>query len=117
MILYNYLSNAIKFTGEGGQIDVYVASEGPDAFRISVHDTGIGISPDDLPRLFVEFQQMDTGSGRGHDGTGLGLALTKRIAEALGGHVGVHSAEGTGSTFWLVLPRALRPAPQPAQAA
>lgn len=110
-ILYNYLSNAIKFTPAMGQINVRVTPEEPATFRISVHDTGEGIGEEDLPRLFVEFQQLNT-SGTRSEGTGLGLVLTKRIAEALGGHVGVWSARGKGSTFWVVLPRALRQPPE-----
>jgi PAS domain S-box-containing protein len=104
-VLYNYLSNALKFTPEGGHIMVRVLPEGPDAFRMEVEDTGIGIQSSDLDRLFVEFQQLDAGTGKKHPGTGLGLILTKRIAEAQGGSVGVHSAPGKGSTFFAVLPR------------
>ncbi len=82
-----------------------MAPEGPDAFRLAVEDTGIGIRPEDLGRLFVEFQQLDATAAKKYAGTGLGLALTKRMAEAQGGHVGVHSTPGQGSTFWVVLPR------------
>jgi PAS domain S-box-containing protein len=104
-ILYNYLSNALKFTPDGGQATVRVAPEGPEALRLEVEDTGVGISPEDLGRLFVEFQQLDTGVAKRHPGTGLGLALTRRIVEAQGGHVGVRSTPGTGSVFFAVLPR------------
>ena len=74
-------------------------------FRIEVEDTGIGIKPEDLHRLFVEFQQLDAGTAKKYPGTGLGLALTKRIVEAQGGTVGVRSVLGAGSTFFATLPQ------------
>jgi PAS domain S-box-containing protein len=104
-ILYNYLSNAIKFTPDGGQIHVRITPEGPDLFRIDVQDTGIGIPADDLGKLFLEFQQLDASAGKKYQGTGLGLALTKRLAEAHGGRVDVRSTPGEGSTFSVILPR------------
>src|SRR5437762_10839103 len=104
-VLYNYLSNAIKFTPEEGTIAIRIAPQGPDLFRLDVQDSGIGISPADLGKLFVEFQQLDAGAAKKYQGTGLGLALTKRIVEAQGGQVGVRSAPGTGSVFFAVLPR------------
>ncbi len=104
-VLYNYLSNAIKFTGEGGRITVRAAPEGPKDFRLEVKDTGIGIKPEDLGKLFVEFQQLDATPAKKYQGTGLGLALTKKIVEAQGGRVGVDSTPGHGSVFFAVLPR------------
>jgi signal transduction histidine kinase len=104
-ILYNYLSNAIKFTPDGGSAVVRITPEGPDGFRIDVADTGVGISAEDMGRLFVEFQQLDTTASKKYAGTGLGLALTKRLVEAQGGRVSVHSVLGVGSTFSAVLPR------------
>ena len=105
-ILYNYLSNAIKFTLDGGHVHLRVgAGEDDKTFRIDVEDTGIGIRAEDLGRLFVEFQQLDSGLAKRFQGTGLGLALTKRIAEAQGGRVEVKSVLGQGSTFSVVLPR------------
>jgi signal transduction histidine kinase len=104
-ILYNYVSNAVKFTPEAGRVSIRVAPDGPDGVRFDVEDTGIGIRPDDLGRLFVEFQQLDAGPGKRQQGTGLGLALTKRLVEAQGGHVGVRSTPGRGSVFTAVLPR------------
>src|SRR5205085_3877462 len=104
-VLYNYLSNAIKFTPEEGQITIRLRAEGEDAFLLEVEDTGIGIEPEDLGRLFVEFQQLDAGLTKQYQGTGLGLALTRRIVEAQGGRVGVHSIPGQGSTFFAILPR------------
>ncbi len=104
-ILYNYVSNAIKFAPEEGVVTVRVKAEGAAYFRLEVQDTGIGIRPEDLNRLFVEFQQLDTSSAKQYGGTGLGLALTKRIVEAQGGRVGVSSAPGHGSLFHAILPR------------
>jgi protein-histidine pros-kinase len=106
-ILYNYLSNAIKFTGDQGRIDVSITSEGEDMFRIDVEDTGLGIAPENLRNLFVEFHQLDASAAKRYQGTGLGLALTKRIAEAHGGRVEVRSTLGAGSTFSAILPRAM----------
>lgn len=103
-VLYNYLSNAIKFTPEGGKIQIRTRRESRDLFRIEVEDTGIGIKRDALKDLFVEFQQLDSSTSKRYQGTGLGLALTKRIAEAQGGSVGVESAPGKGSTFFVILP-------------
>jgi PAS domain S-box-containing protein len=104
-VLYNYLSNAIKFTPEEGQVTIRLRGEGEDAFRLEVEDTGRGIEPEDLGRLFVEFQQLDAGLTKQYQGTGLGLALTRRIVETQGGRVGVHSIPGQGSTFYAILPR------------
>jgi PAS domain S-box-containing protein len=104
-ILYNYLSNALKFTPERGHVTVRTAFEEPDAFRLEVADDGAGIAPADRERLFVEFQQLDEGAAKRHPGTGLGLALTRRLAEAQGGRVGVETELGKGSTFFAVLPR------------
>jgi len=104
-MLYNYVSNALKFTPDGGRVSVRVSPEGEGAFRIEVEDTGIGIAPGDLGRLFVEFQQLDGGASKQHAGTGLGLALTKRMIEAQRGSVGVRSTVGAGSVFHAVMPR------------
>jgi protein-histidine pros-kinase len=103
-ILYNYLSNAIKFTPSEGRITIRASQEG-DLFRLDVEDTGIGISEMDLGKLFVEFQQLDAGEAKQYQGTGLGLALTKRLAEGQGGRVAVRSHPGKGSTFSVTLPR------------
>ncbi|MEP7295059.1 MAG: PAS domain S-box protein [Burkholderiales bacterium] len=111
--LYNYVSNAIKFTPEGGRVTIRARADGPEHFRLEVEDTGIGIAPADLARLFVEFQQLDAGMSKQHQGTGLGLALTRRLVQAQGGSVGVRSTPGAGSVFHLVLPRAPVAAPDP----
>jgi protein-histidine pros-kinase len=118
-LLYNYLSNALKFTGEGGHVTLRALPEGADAFRLEVEDTGIGIAPEDLPRLFVEFQQLDSGAAKSFGGTGLGLAIARRLVEAQGGRVAVSSTPGRGSVFSAVLPRGGQPpvADQPPAAA
>jgi signal transduction histidine kinase len=104
-ILYNYLSNALKFTPDSGRVTVRIKPEGCDQFCLEVEDTGIGIMPEDVSRLFMHFQQLDGGTSKRYQGTGLGLALTKRITEAQGGRVGVRSVPGVGSVFFTVLPR------------
>jgi PAS domain S-box-containing protein len=103
-VLYNYLSNAIKFTPERGFIQVRLTPEKTGWFRLEVEDNGIGIKPGDLRRLFIEFQQLDSGSTKKYAGTGLGLALTKRLVEAQGGQVGVRSEAGKGSVFFALFP-------------
>ena len=107
-VAYNYLSNALKFTPDGGRVIVRLQSEGPQLFRLEVEDTGVGIAPEDLGRLFVEFQQLEGGASKRHQGTGLGLALTRRLVEAQGGAVGVRSTPGKGSVFHATLPRHVR---------
>jgi PAS domain S-box-containing protein len=102
-ILYNLLSNALKFTDDGGRIDVQVEVSA-ELMMVRVQDTGIGIRAEDLPRLFREFQQLDTGTARRHQGTGLGLALTRRLVELQDGTIEVASAPGEGSTFTVQLP-------------
>jgi len=104
-VVYNYLSNAIKFTPEGGRVVVRLRPEERECFRIEVEDTGIGIKAEDQHRLFIEFQQLDAGTAKKFAGSGLGLALTKRLVEAQGGTVGVQSVFGAGSIFFATLPR------------
>jgi PAS domain S-box-containing protein len=104
-ILVNLLSNAVKFTPSGGAIGIDIRSWDDDTkMRVSVWDTGIGISAEDIPRLFTPFGQLDSGLARQHEGTGLGLSLVKRLTEMHGGSVWVESEEGKGSTFTLELP-------------
>ena len=103
-VLYNYLSNAIKFTPEGGRIAVRGVPAQPGFFRMEVEDNGEGIEPEDLDKLFVEFQQLEPTTTKKHQGTGLGLALTKKIVEAQGGRVSVQSKPGRGSVFAALLP-------------
>lgn len=112
-VLYNYLSNALKFTPEEGRVELRVLPEGEDFFLIEVEDSGIGIAPEDISKLFVEFQQLDASAAKKYAGTGLGLALTKRIVEAQGGRVGVESRPREGSVFFAVLPRTFAARPPP----
>lgn len=104
-VLYNYLSNAFKFTPEDGRVTVRINPDKDNTFLIEVEDSGIGIPPEDIGRLFVEFRQLDAGMAKKHRGTGLGLALTRSIVEAQGGTVGVRSIPGQGSVFFASLPR------------
>jgi hypothetical protein len=102
-VMFNLLSHAIKFTPDGGRISV-TASRSGDAVVVAVADTGIGIDEKDWPLIFEEFRQISDGSSRAHEGTGLGLALTKRLVELHGGSIRVESAVGAGSTFAFTLP-------------
>jgi len=97
-ILFNLISNAVKFTPEGGTVAISVVVEG-ETLRLSVRDSGVGISADDQDRLFRRFAQLEGASTRRFEGTGLGLALVKEFTELLGGSVGVESTPGKGSTF------------------
>ena len=108
-ILLNLLSNALKFT-EHGQVTLTLQST-PHEVRLAVTDTGRGIPAHAVLELFQEFHQLDTGEGKRYPGTGIGLALSRRFARALGGEIEVRSREGEGSTFTLVLPRRDVPAP------
>jgi len=103
-ILLNYISNAIKFTPVGGHVTVHARFEEGSTFRVEVEDTGMGISPQDIGRLFQDFHRLDGGLSKEIQGTGLGLALTKRLVEAQGGKVGVFSRLGKGSRFFADLP-------------
>jgi signal transduction histidine kinase len=102
-VVLNYLSNAINFTPAGGCVTVRVQGV-DDRLRLEVSDTGPGIAPRDHERVFFEFEQLHGGLGRRTGGTGLGLAVTKRLVEAQGGTVGVASTLGEGSTFYAELP-------------
>jgi signal transduction histidine kinase len=121
-ILFNLLSNASKFTPDRGQIALTVVrTSAPlplpadrageqarlvprDAVWVAVSDTGIGIRPEDMDKLFQEFSQVDSSASRQQQGTGLGLALSRRFVELHGGTIGAESIHGKGSTFWFILP-------------
>ncbi|MDE0297459.1 MAG: response regulator [Candidatus Poribacteria bacterium] len=115
-ILYNLLANGVKFTNEGGRVTTTVEIS-DTLLLIRVTDNGVGISPEDKEMLFQAFTQVDASKARAHEGTGLGLALTKRLVELHGGEIWVESAVGEGSTFSFTLPLqqhvASSPAPLP----
>jgi CheY-like chemotaxis protein len=107
-VVLNLLSNAVKFTGSGGEVVVRAGLVGTDdtdgrTVRVSVTDTGVGIAPEDQERIFESFQQGGRGAPR-HEGTGLGLTLSRRIVELLGGRLWLESEVGVGSTFSFTIP-------------
>jgi len=102
-MLLNLLSNAVKFTPAGGRIGVRAHADAGQ-LALEVWDTGIGIADEHLEKVFEPFEQIDSPEARGHAGTGLGLALTRRLAELQGGQVTVRSEVGAGSTFVATLP-------------
>jgi two-component system sensor histidine kinase/response regulator len=102
-ILVNYSNNAVKFTDEGEvviSINVVEETDNDGLFRFAVRDTGIGLTEEQIGKLFQSFQQADTSTSRKYGGTGLGLAISKKLASLMGGDVGVESEYGKGSTFW-----------------
>jgi PAS domain S-box-containing protein len=104
-ILVNLLTNAVKFTPADGEIGLHISGDSENrVLRFAVWDTGIGISPADMERLFRPFEQIDSGLARQHEGTGLGLALVVRLVEMHGGSVTVESEVGKGSRFTISLP-------------
>jgi two-component system sensor histidine kinase/response regulator len=114
-IIMNLVGNAIKFTHEGHIVVTTTATvrDGATALRIEVKDTGIGIPADRIDRLFKTFSQIDSSTTRHYGGTGLGLSIVKRLAEHMGGEVGVTSEVGRGSSFWVTVlmePLAVQPA-------
>ena len=103
-VLLNLAGNAIKFTDTGGVTIVVETSIRPDEISLSVRDSGIGIAPQEQTRIFLEFEQADSGAARKFAGTGLGLAISRRIIERMGGRIALESAPGAGSTFQVALP-------------
>jgi two-component system cell cycle sensor histidine kinase PleC len=104
-IVLNLLSNAIKYTPAGGKVSLGVATEGDGALAITVRDTGVGISEADQRKVLEAFVQVDNAPNRAHEGTGLGLPLTKRLVELHGGALTLESRLGKGTTVRVVLPR------------
>jgi signal transduction histidine kinase len=102
-ILRNFISNALKFTKQG-EVRVSARAVGGGQVEFAVTDTGIGIAPEHLPSLFMDFVQIDTRLQRRLRGTGLGLSLSRKLAEMLGGRVGAESEPGVGSRFWVLIP-------------
>ena len=105
-ILRNYISNAVKFTPHG-EVRVSARTEGQGMIRFSVTDTGVGIAPEYLPRLFNDFSQVDSPIQKRLRGTGLGLALSRQLATLLGGSVEAQSELGRGSVFSVIVPARL----------
>jgi signal transduction histidine kinase len=122
-ILYNFLSNAIKFTPPDGRISIAARNESPDALsgettdaasplvgggnaiRVDISDTGPGISPEDQKVIFEKFRQIDGSVTRQHSGTGLGLAISRELAHMLGARIELSSIPGRGATFSLIIPQ------------
>lgn len=103
-IMYNLLSNALKYTPEYGSVDVIISEEGESSIRIEVRDTGIGIEDDEKDKIFSAFYQSNSTKDKDSNGAGIGLALTRRLVELHGGMIGVESKVGNGSIFWFTLP-------------
>ena len=103
-VLLNLAGNAIKFTESGGVSILVERGAGTGDIRFLVCDTGIGIAPEQQERIFREFEQADAGAARKFDGTGLGLTISRRIVDAMGGKIGVYSTLGAGSTFFVNVP-------------
>ena len=106
-VVHNIVGNAIKFTEEG-EINILVSICPKDNVSVKVTDTGIGISKEFLPKIFNAFEQESMGHGRGYEGSGLGLSISKRYIELLGGEINVKSEKTEGSTFEVLLPRYIR---------
>lgn len=109
-ILLNLVNNAVKYNRDQGDISIiaecfHTGEDGNDVIRISVNDTGLGIEPENLPKLFIPFERIGA-ENSGTEGSGLGLAVVKKLIDLMGGRVGVESLPGNGSTFWIELPRA-----------
>jgi PAS domain S-box-containing protein len=107
-VLLNLITNAIKYTPAGGRVVISYSSTAGKVVRVAVTDNGPGIAPDKLPRLFTPFERLGA-EQTDVEGTGLGLTLSQRLMQAMGGSIGVESTVGQGSTFWIELPHAQSP--------
>ncbi|MBF0520093.1 MAG: ammonium transporter protein, partial [Nitrospirae bacterium] len=107
-VLFNLLSNAVKFTPAGGSVKITAIVKSPagsgNFIEISINDTGIGIKEEDLIKLFTEFTQLDSSYKKRYEGSGLGLAFSKKLVELHGGTIGVESVFGKGSRFYFTIP-------------
>ena len=104
-VCYNLLSNAVKFTDPGGSVEIRAFPHEEDSFQLECGGrTALGYKPEDLPRLFRSFEQLQSGAFRRYGGTGLGLVLTRKIVELHGGKIAVESEVGKGSRFTVTLP-------------
>ncbi|MBC8107673.1 MAG: HAMP domain-containing histidine kinase [Anaerolineae bacterium] len=115
-VLYNFLSNAIKFSPPGARIDLTAERSDGKSVRLTVTDRGPGIAADKHGLIFEKFRQLDGSHTREHSGTGLGLAISKELATLLGGTVGLRSAAGEGATFWITIPLAIESGAQDVRA-
>jgi len=104
-VLINLLFNAVKYNRPGGAVVVECSSPTPGLIRINIRDTGAGLAPEQLMQLFQSFNRLGQETGA-EEGTGIGLVVSKRLVELMGGRIGVDSSVGVGSTFWIELPRA-----------
>jgi two-component system sensor histidine kinase BarA len=111
-VLYNFLSNAIKFSSVDQAIEMRASLEGDGRILVSVTDHGPGIEPQMQEVIFEKFRQIDGSVTRQHSGTGLGLAISKELISLLGGTIGVRSSPGEGATFWVLLPQNIQPSVQ-----
>ena len=103
-VLLNLLANAVKFTPEGGTVTTRVWCSGGDGYVFQVADSGVGIAPDDIPKVLAAFGQVDGSMSRNHEGTGLGVPLTKSLVEMHGGSFDLQSEPGAGTTVTVRFP-------------
>jgi CheY-like chemotaxis protein len=108
-VMINLLANAIKYNRDGGSVIVECAMSGESRVRVSVHDTGTGLTPEQVAQLFQPFNRLGQGDS-GEEGTGIGLVVTKQLVELMGGVIGVSSNVGVGSVFWVELSASSAPA-------
>lgn len=104
-IVINLMSNAVKYTPRGGKVWIDITLVG-DKVRLAVNDTGVGIPPAKMAKLFERFERGEDAYSKSQEGTGIGLNLTRHLVELNGGRIGVESSEGKGSTFWIMMPQA-----------